>query len=243
MVKGINFLSLRDAGNPVELGSRYCIDGADELVFLDISASAEQRRTLSNMVRAVASELTIPFTVGGGIRTVEEARILLSAGAEKVSVNTAAVERPSLVRELSDAFGSQCVVVAIDAKQPITNLRCPSDDRYEVFIYGGAKDTKIDVVQWASTVESLGAGEILLTSMDRDGTSLGYDVNLTKAVSLKVNVPVIASGGAGAPNSFLEVLTEGAADAALAASSFHYDRYPIPVVKRYLFDNGVDVRL
>ncbi|MGY5853064.1 MAG: imidazole glycerol phosphate synthase subunit HisF [Candidatus Thorarchaeota archaeon] len=238
VVKGVNFVGLRDAGDPVELGLQYCQDGADELVFLDITASVERRQPLHDMVRAVATHLTIPFTVGGGIRTVGEARVLLSNGADKVSVNTAAVESPQLVSDLADSFGRQCVVVAIDAR-----LCQSTEPRWDVFIYGGRKNTMIEAVQWAQRVETLGAGEILLTSMDRDGTRSGYDIELTKTVSESVGIPVIASGGAAGPESFLAVLTEGCADAALAASAFHYNQYPVPTVKQYLRSNGVEVRL
>lgn len=237
VVKGVNFLNLRDAGDPVALAIEYCERGADELVFLDITASVENRRPLQQMVRKVASDLTIPFTVGGGIRAVEDAHALLSNGADKVAVNTAAVESPVLIRELADTFGAQCVVVAIDAKK---------SDRvggFEVFTYGGRKATGIDAIEWADRAEKLGAGEILLTSMNRDGTKLGYDIALTRSVSKSIRIPVIASGGASGPQSFLEVLTRGCADAALAASSFHYDEYSIPEVKQYLNDRGVKVRL
>ena len=250
VVKGINFKNLRHAGDPVELARRYCEDGADELVFLDITASVEKRRILKEVVRSVARELDIPFTVGGGIRTVSDAELVLCNGADKVSVNTAAVERPEVVTEMADVFGRQCVVVAIDAKRRYDNLEgrmtVETAERrcwFEVYTYGGRKPTGVDALQWARRVEELGAGEILLTSMDRDGTKLGYDVELTRAVSELVNIPVIASGGAGRPEHFLEVFTEGKADAALAASVFHYTEYPVPVVKRYLAERGVHVRL
>jgi cyclase len=237
VVKGINFVGLRDAGDPVELGIRYSQDGADELVFLDITASIERRSPLYQTVRNVASHLTIPFTIGGGIRTVDEARDLLSNGADKISVNTAAVESPQLVSELADLFGRQCVVVAIDAKRNNS-----AESSWDVYVYGGRKNTKIDAIEWAQKVEKLGAGEILLTSMDRDGTRIGYDIDLTRLVSEKIRIPIIASGGASGPESFLEVLTYGKADAALAASSFHYNQYPIRTVKQYLRSNGVEVR-
>ncbi|MEM4020960.1 MAG: imidazole glycerol phosphate synthase subunit HisF [Nitrososphaerota archaeon] len=250
VVKGINFIGLRDAGDPVELARRYCDDGADELVFLDITASAEKRRILRDVVKAVASEIDIPFTVGGGIRSIEDASMVLSSGADKISVNTAAVERPELISELAKAFGSQCVVLAIDAKRRYERR----DDRivvetpegpcwFEVYIYGGRKPTGLDAIEWAVRGEELGAGEILLTSMDRDGTELGYDIELTKSISERVSIPVIASGGAGKPEHFLEVFIDGKADAALAASVFHYSKYPVPVIKKFLGERGVLVRL
>jgi cyclase len=238
VVKGINFVGLRDAGDPVELGKRYSQDGADELVFLDITASIERRSPLYKTVRNVASHLTIPFTIGGGIRTVDEAQVLLSNGADKISVNTAAVETPQLLSKLADMFGRQCVVVAIDAK-----LKQSIEPGWDVFVYGGRKNTKLDAIEWARKVETLGAGEILLTSMDRDGTRSGYDIELTRRVAESVRIPIIASGGASGPATFLEVLTDGQADAALAASSFHYNQYPIRVVKQYLRTNGVEIRL
>ncbi|MBN2228649.1 MAG: imidazole glycerol phosphate synthase subunit HisF [Candidatus Thorarchaeota archaeon] len=243
VVKGVNFENLTDIGNPVKLAKQYCDDGTDELVFLDICASGERRQPLYELIRDVASELTIPFTVGGGIRTVEEVRDILSKGADKVSINTAAVESPHLIEKLSQRFGNQCIVIAIDAKRNEHNRSMASNPIYEVYTYGGKKNTGIDVIDWAHIVESLGAGEILLTSMDRDGTREGYDVELTRAVSEVVGIPVIASGGAAGPRSFLDVLTIGKADAALAASSFHYNQYPISYVKRYLSENGVDVRV
>lgn len=250
VVKGINFIGLRDAGDPVELARRYCDDGADELVFLDITASAEKRRILRDVVKAVASEIDIPFTVGGGIRSIEDASMVLSSGADKISVNTAAVERPELISELAKAFGSQCVVLAIDAKRRYERR----DDRivvetpegpcwFEVYIYGGRKPTGLDAIEWAIRGEELGAGEILLTSMDRDGTELGYDIELTRSISERVSIPVIASGGAGKPEHFLEVFINGKADAALAASVFHYSKYPVPVIKKFLSERGVPVRL
>ena len=250
VVRGINFIGLRDAGDPVELARRYCDDGADELVFLDITASAEKRRILRDVVKAVASEIDIPFTVGGGIRSIEDASMVLSSGADKISVNTAAVERPELISELAKAFGSQCVVLAIDAKRRYEQR----DDRivvetpegpcwFEVYIYGGRKPTGLDAIEWAIRGEELGAGEILLTSMDRDGTELGYDIELTKSISERVSIPVIASGGAGKPEHFLEVFINGKADAALAASVFHYSKYPVPVIKKFLSERGVPVRL
>ncbi len=235
VVKGINFSGLRDAGDPIELGVQYSEVGADELVYLDITASVERRRPLHELVRSIASELLIPFTVGGGIRTIDDAQVLLANGADKISINTAAVESPSLVTQLSERFGRQCVVVAIDARR----INCA----FNVYTYGGRKDTGLDAMAWARTAEQLGAGEILLTSMDKDGTQNGYDLELTKTISESVGIPVIASGGAAGPESFLEVLTAGKADAALAASSFHYNHYPVPVVKRYLSQQGLEVRL
>jgi len=250
VVKGINFMNLRDAGDPVELGKRYSEDGADELVFLDVTAAVEKRKTLKNVVRSVAAELSIPFTVGGGIRNVEDAHLILCNGADKVAINTAAVENPHLISELAETFGSQCVVVAIDAKRRYE----PREDRimvktsdglcwYEVHTYDGRKPTGIDALHWACKVADLGAGEILVTSMDRDGTENGYDLELTRSIVERVNIPVIGSGGAGRPEHFLEVFTVGGADAALAASVFHYNKYPVPIVKQFLAKRGVPVRL
>ncbi len=250
VVKGVHFINLRDAGDPVELGKRYSEEGADELVFLDITASPEKREILKEVVRAVAAELNIPFTVGGGIRSIEDARAVLCNGADKVSVNTAAVEKSNLIRELSNTFGSQCVVVAIDAKRRYEDRK----DRvvvqtregpcwFEVYTYGGRKPTGIDAIKWAEKAAELGAGELLVTSMDRDGTEDGYDLELTRAISEAVNIPVIASGGAGKPEHFLDAFTFGKADAALAASIFHYNKYPIPVIKKFLFERGMPIRL
>ena len=249
VVKGVNFLNLQKAGDPVELAKRYSDEGADELVFLDITASSENRDTLREVVEGVAKAISIPFTVGGGIRNVSDARLVLCSGADKVSVNTAAVENPSVITKLADIFGQQCVVVAIDAKR----RREQSADKimvetregsvwFEVYTYGGRKPTGIDAIKWVLQVVELGAGEFLLTSMDRDGTEDGYDLELTRAISERVNVPVIASGGAGKPEHFLEAFTDGKADAALAASVFHYNKYPVPVVKEYLRKMGVIVR-
>ena len=250
VVKGVHFVNLRYAGDPVELGKRYSDEGADELVFLDITASPEKREILKEVVKAVASELNIPFTVGGGIRSVEDARAVLCNGADKVSVNTAAVERPQLVKELSETFGRQCVVVAIDAKRRYEvrpdRVVVQSGEGacwFEVYTYGGRKPTGIDAIQWAKTVANLGAGELLVTSMDRDGTEDGYDLELTRSISEAVRIPVIASGGAGKPEHLLEAFTVGGADAALAASIFHYNKYPIPLVKKFLHERGVPVRL
>ncbi len=236
VVKGISFVNLRDAGDPVSQAKIYDEEGADELVFLDISASLEGRGTLLQLVREVAGSLSIPFTVGGGVRSVDDFFSLLRAGADKVSVNTAAVIRPEIVREAAGIFGSQCVVVAIDAKR--------RDGRgwWEVYIRGGTEPTGMDVVKWAKRVEDLGAGEILLTSIDRDGTKTGYDLDLIREVSEAVSIPVIASGGAGRMEHFYEALMAGA-DAVLAASVFHFGEVRIPDLKRYLMERGVEVRL
>ncbi|MDD4956177.1 MAG: imidazole glycerol phosphate synthase subunit HisF [Candidatus Omnitrophica bacterium] len=235
VVKGINFVDLRDAGDPVENAKIYNEEGADELVFLDITASHEKRKTMVDVVRRVAEEVFIPFTVGGGISSNEDIRELLNAGCDKVSINTAAVEDPGLIRQASDKFGSQCIVLAIDAKRK-------TGGGWEVYVRGGREATGIDAVEWAKKAESLGAGEILLTSMDSDGTKDGYDVPLTKAISEAVNIPVIASGGCGTLDHFREALTDGAADAALAASVFHFKEFAIAEVKNYLKGKGVNVR-
>jgi len=235
VVKGVKFVNLRDAGDPVEAARAYNDAGADELVFLDITASIEQRQTLVDVVARTAEVVFMPLTVGGGIRTPDDIRTLLNAGADKVSLNTAAVERPALIREASDRFGNQCIVVAIDAKRA-------GESRWEVYTHGGRTPTGKDAVRWAKEAQALGAGEILLTSMDCDGTRHGYDVALTRAVSEAVTVPVIASGGAGALEHFAQVLTEGKADAALAASLFHFGELQIRDVKAYLADQGVTVR-
>ncbi|MEM2110307.1 MAG: imidazole glycerol phosphate synthase subunit HisF [Candidatus Bathyarchaeia archaeon] len=250
VVKGIHFVNLRRAGDPVELGKRYSDEGADELVFLDITASPEKRDILKDVVRSVASEISIPFTVGGGIRSIEDARMVLCNGADKVSVNTAAVENPPLITEIAETFGCQCAVVAIDAKRRyeafpdrVTVQTAEGPCWFEVYTYGGRKPTSIDALKWAVEAAERGAGEILLTSMDRDGTEDGYDIELTRSIVERVNIPVIASGGAGKPEHFLEAFTVGKADAALAASVFHYDKYPIPVVKHFLAEKGVPIRL
>jgi cyclase len=249
VVKGINFLNLKKAGDPVELAKRYSDEGADELVFLDITASSDNRDILRGVVEGVARAISIPFTVGGGIRNVSDARLVLCSGADKVSVNTAAVENPRVITELADVFGQQCVVVAIDAKrnreQMADKIMVDTQEGpvwFEVYTYGGRKPTGIDAIAWALRAAELGAGEFLVTSMDKDGTKDGYDIELTRTVSEKVNVPVIASGGAGIPEHFLEVFTAGKADAALAASVFHYQQYPVPVVKEFLRRQGVIVR-
>jgi len=250
VVKGIQFTSIRDAGDPVELASYYSSEGADELVFLDITASPEGRPTLIDVVRKVAENIDIPFTVGGGIRSVEDARKLLKNGADKISINTLAVKNPEVIKKLASEFGSQCVVVAIDAKRtyssnPSSKILIEENGRsfwFEVYIYGGRTPTNLDALTWARKAEELGAGEILLTSIDRDGTNLGYDITLIENVVKAVNIPVIASGGAGKPEHFFEAFKAGA-DAALAASIFHYGKYRIRAVKEFLRNLGVVVRL
>lgn len=235
VVKGVNFVNLRDAGDPVELADRYNQQGADELVFLDITASSDYRETMADVVARTARKVFIPLTVGGGIRAVADARKILMAGADKVSVNTAAVRRPDVITELSLEFGSQAVVLAIDAK------RRPGGG-WNVYTRGGRDDEGIDAVEWAARGEALGAGEILLTSMDTDGVQTGFDCPLTQAVSRATHIPVIASGGAGGPEDFLRVLTEGESDAALAASIFHYGTYTVADLKEYLDRRGIPVR-
>lgn len=237
VVKGVNFVDLRDAGDPVEIAAAYDRAGADELVFLDITASSDARNTVVDMVRRVAETVFIPFTVGGGIRTVEDFRALLREGADKISVNSAAIMRPELISEAADKFGSQCVVVAIDAK------RRTDGSGWNIYKNGGRVDMGIDAVEWAMKACSLGAGEILLTSMDCDGTKAGYDIELTRTIAENVQVPVIASGGAGTPAHFKEALTEGKADAALAASLFHYKELEIREVKEYLQKHHIPVRV
>ena len=237
VVKGVNFIDLRDAGDPVEQARTYDAAGADELVFLDITATHEARQTVMQMARAVADQVFIPFTVGGGIRTVNDMRAILRSGADKISINSAAVQDPALITRGAREFGSQAVVVAIDARQ-VPGI----SDRWEVFVRGGRTATGIDALTWAREVEELGAGEILLTSMDGDGTQAGFDISLTKAVCEKANIPVIASGGAGKLAHFLDALTKGGADAALAASLFHYQQLTISQVKEYLLAQGVPIR-
>ncbi|MGC8935787.1 MAG: imidazole glycerol phosphate synthase subunit HisF [Candidatus Methanomethylicaceae archaeon] len=236
VVKGIRFKNLRDAGDPVEQALTYEAQGADEIVFLDITASFEDREILIDIVKKTAYELSIPFTVGGGIRSYNDVRRVLMAGADKVSLNTAAVLNPEVLREGAEAFGSQCIVCAIDAKRR-------DGGGWEVYIYGGRRRTGIDAVEWAKKAEEMGAGEILLTSMDYDGSKLGYDLELTRRVSESVNIPVIASGGAGNPEHIYRALVDGKADAALAASIFHYGEYTVEEVKKYLKERGVPVRL
>ena len=237
VVKGVNFVNLRDAGDPVEIAAAYDKAGADEVVFLDITASSDARNTVVDMVRRVAEKVFIPFTVGGGIRTVDDFRAILREGADKVSVNSSAIMRPELISEAADKFGSQCLVVAIDAK------RREDGSGWNIFKNGGRVDMKMDAVEWAMRAEKLGAGEILLTSMDCDGTKAGYDLELTRAISENVNIPVIASGGAGTKEHFYEAFTEGKADAALAASLFHFKELEIMDLKRYLSDKGIPMRL
>ncbi|MCD8366209.1 MAG: imidazole glycerol phosphate synthase subunit HisF [Clostridiales bacterium] len=236
VVKGVNFVNLRDAGDPVEIGAAYDKAGADELVFLDITASSDARATVVDMVRKVAETVFIPFTVGGGIRSVDDFRMLLREGADKISVNSAAIMNPTLISEAADKFGSQCVVVAIDAR------RREDGSGWNIFKNGGRIDMGIDAVEWAMQADRLGAGEILLTSMDCDGTKAGYDIELTRTISENVSIPVIASGGAGTMEHFYEALTEGKADAALAASLFHYKEMEIRDLKNYLAGRGVSVR-
>lgn len=237
VVKGINFLGLRDAGDPVEVAATYNDEGADEITFLDITASHEKRGTMIHVVERTAEEIFMPLTVGGGIRTTDDIRNLLTAGADKISINTAAVEDPNFVRRAADKFGSQCIVVAVDAKQK------NGKSEWEVFTYGGRKPTGLDACRWAKRMEELGAGEILLTSMDCDGTKMGYDIHLTRRISQGVNIPVIASGGAGTLEHLYEALSEGKADAVLAASIFHYKEYTIHQAKMYLRNKGVPIRL
>ena len=238
VVKGVKFVHLRDAGDPVEAAKAYNDAGADELVFLDITASYEQRGIMLDVVAHTAAVAFMPLTVGGGVRTVEDIRQLLNAGADKVSINTSAVERPTFIGEASDRFGCQCIVVAIDAKRVTSD----KSDKWEVYTHGGRTPTGKDALSWAKEAQQLGAGEMLVTSMDRDGTKQGYDVELTQAISQAVSIPVIASGGAGAPEHFLAALTTGGANAALAASLFHFGELTIPDLKRYLGAKGVVVR-
>lgn len=254
VVKGVNFIRLRDAGDPVECGEAYAAAGADELVFLDITATSDARKTVADMVRRVAERVFIPFTVGGGIRSTEDMRAILREGADKIAVNSAALRRPELIREGAERFGSQCIVAAIDARRrtshpdgtPISgrgeDVWTP-EDGWTVYRNGGRIDIGLDAVEWAQEACALGAGEILLTSMDCDGTKSGYDLPLTRAVADRVGVPVVASGGAGCEKHFLEALTEGGADAALAASLFHYKELEIPALKHYLRGQGVPVRI
>ena len=237
VVKGVNFLNLKDAGDPVECAARYSIEGADELVFLDITATIENRDTIYDVVKRTAEQVFIPLTVGGGISSLKHIVKLLKSGADKVSINTAAVNNPELIKKFSDKFGNQCIVIAIDAR------KFKDRDGWEVVVNAGRKGTGLDAVEWAIKAEAFGAGEILLTSMDKDGTKDGYDLKLTKAIADEVNIPVIASGGAGKPEHLYEILTKGRADAALAASIFHYNEYPIMLTKKYLLKKGVAVRI
>lgn len=240
VVKGVNFLHLRDAGDPVELAARYDAMGADELVFLDITASHERRNLIVEMAARVAEQVFIPFTVGGGIRVVEDFRGILLAGADKVAVNTAALQRPEIIREAAEQFGSQCVVVAIDPKR--VGSYADGSPKWEVFTHGGRTATGVDALEWAQQAEALGAGEILLTSMDRDGMQIGYDLLLTRTVAESVQIPVIASGGAGTPQHCLEAVTEGKASAALIASMVHDGIYTIAEIKAYMAEHGALVR-
>lgn len=253
VVKGLHFESIKDAGDPVELAAKYSDQGADELVFLDITASDEQRTTIKDLVNKVASVIDIPFTVGGGVKSLDDARNILLNGADKVGINTGAIKNPSIITELMELFGRQCIVVAVDAKRNY-DIKDDDDDVtifsnngkkfwYEVFIYGGKQGTGLDVISWVKQAESLGAGEILLTSIDKDGTKDGYDILLTKSVVDSVSIPVIASGGCGKPDDIVDVFSKSNVDAALAASIFHYESHGISGVKSYLKDKDIPVRL
>jgi len=243
VVKGTKFVNLRDAGDPVELAQQYDHEGADEVVFLDITASSDRRATIIDLARRTAEQVFIPYTVGGGIRTVDDMRAILLAGADKVSINTAAVKNPDLVREGAERFGSQCIVVAIDARRRQSAKDLFSDGEWEVYTHGGREPTGLDAVEWAHRVVELGAGEILLTSMDADGTQAGYDIGLTRAIATTVKVPVIASGGAGTIDHLYDALTEGRAEAALVASIVHYGKYSIREIKRELARRGLEMRI
>lgn len=240
VVKGVNFVELRDAGDPVEISRRYDEQGADELTFLDITASSDDRDLILHIVEAVAAQVFIPLTVGGGVRQVEDVRRLLNAGADKVSINTSAVLNPQLIADATDHYGSQCIVVAIDAKKVSAPNEIP---RWEVFTHGGRKATGIDAIEWARKMQALGAGEILLTSMDRDGTRNGFDIALTRAVSDAISIPVIASGGVGNLDHLVDGIVQGRADAVLAASIFHYGEYTVQQAKQYMQQHGIEVRL
>ena len=250
VVKGLHFESIKDAGDPVELAKKYSDDGADELVFLDITASDEQRKTINDLVRKVAEVIDIPFTVGGGVKSLEDARNILLSGADKVGINTGAIKNPPIITELMELFGRQCVVVAIDAKRNFdikkdTNIFSENGKQFwfEVFIYGGKEATGIDVIEWAKKAEKLGAGELLLTSIDKDGTKDGYDIFLNKEIVNSVSIPVIASGGCGKPDDMVDVFKKTNVDAALAASIFHYQTHGVNGVKMYLKDKQIPVRL
>ncbi len=236
VVKGVNFVNLRDAGDPVEIAKKYSDEGADEICFLDITASHEERKTMIDVVERTAAEVFVPLTVGGGVRTIEDVRQLLLAGADKVSINTAAVNDPDFVKRASERFGSQCIVVAIDARHV-------SEGKWEVYTHGGRNPTGIDALEWAKKMEEYGAGEILLTSMDKDGTKSGYDIELTKAVSRTVSIPVIASGGAGSLDHLSDGVSDGEADAVLVASIFHYGEHTIRDAKEFMSSKGISVRL
>lgn len=240
VVKGVKFVEIRDAGDPVENARRYNLEGADEITFLDITASSDDRDTMAHVVEAVASEVFIPLTVGGGIREIADIRRMLNAGADKVSINTAAIFNPDFVQQAAEKFGSQCIVVAIDAKKV---SQPGEDDRWEIFTHGGRETTGIDAIEWASKMDSFGAGEILLTSMDRDGTKIGFDNDLTRRVSEAVRVPVIASGGVGNLDHLVDGILDGKADAVLAASIFHFGEYRIEQAKAYMQQKGIEVRL
>ena len=240
VVKGVQFVDIRDAGDPVEVSKRYCDAGADEITFLDITASHEDRETTVDTVRAIAGQVFIPLTVGGGIRTLDDIRTMLNAGADKVSINTAAVNKPEFVREAAERFGSQCIVVAVDAKRVSTE---GEPLRWEIFTHGGRKPTGIDAIDWVKRMVNNGAGEILLTSMDRDGTKIGFDLELNKAVSSAVNVPIIASGGVGELDHLADGVLKGEADAVLAASIFHFGEYTIREAKEHMAAKGIEVRL
>ena len=240
VVKGVKFLDIRDAGDPVEIARRYSEAGADEITFLDITASHEGRETTVKTVEAIASQVFIPLTVGGGIRTLDDIRTMLNAGADKVSINTAAVTNPEFVRQAAEKFGSQCIVVAVDAKKVSAD---GEPDRWEIFTHGGRKPTGLDAVEWAKRMVGYGAGEILLTSMDRDGTKIGFDLALNRAISNAVDVPVIASGGVGNLQHLVDGVIHGGADAVLAASIFHFGEYSIPEAKHYMAERGITMRL
>ena len=250
VVKGLHFESIKDAGDPVQLAKKYSDEGADELVLLDISASEEQRETIKSLVKKVAEVIDIPFTVGGGVKTLQHARDILLSGADKVAINTGAVKNPEIITELMELFGKQCIVVAIDAKRNYNtekgkNIFSEGNQKFwfEVFIYGGKKGTELDAIDWAKTVSNLGAGEILLTSIDRDGTKDGYDILLTKEIVNSVSIPVIASGGCGKPDDMLQIFKESNVDAALAASIFHYETHAVDRVKEFLKEHTIPVRL
>ncbi|WGZ90887.1 MAG: imidazole glycerol phosphate synthase subunit HisF [Candidatus Thiocaldithrix dubininis] len=240
VVKGVNFVDIRDAGDPVEIAARYNREGADEITFLDITASSDNRDTIVHVVEAVASQVFIPLTVGGGIRKLEDVRRMLNAGADKVGINTAAVFNPELVREATDYFGSQCIVVAIDAKK-VSEAGEP--ERWEVFTHGGRKRTGIDALEWAEKMAQYGAGELLVTSMDRDGTKIGFDLGLTKAITERVNIPLIASGGVGNLQHLADGVLQGGADAVLAASIFHFGEYTVGEAKRFMAAQGIEMRM
>ncbi|MGK0272521.1 MAG: cyclase [Cocleimonas sp.] len=240
VVKGVNFVDIRDAGDPVEVAARYNREGADEITFLDITASSDDRKTTVDMVEAIASQVFIPLTVGGGIRKVEDIRTMLNAGADKVAINTAAIFNPELVKEAAEYYGSQCIVVAIDAKK---TSKDDEPDRWELFTHGGRKETGIDAVEWAKKMEAYGAGELLITSMDKDGTKSGFNLPLTKAIVDAVNIPVIASGGVGNLQHLADGVLEAGADAVLAASIFHFSEYTVGEAKQYMSEKGIEMRI